>query len=60
MGAPLTCPLPHVVVERDSRADAERHLSLSPLQGERLGEGVCTLSLGRGWRVAPGEGINDA
>lgn len=40
MGGPLTCPLPHVVVERDSRVDAEFRLSLSPVQGERLGEGV--------------------
>ncbi len=49
---PLTCPLPRVanpfgasqnVGERDSRVDAELHLSLSPLEGERLGEGDLTV-----------------
>jgi len=37
---PLTCPLPHVVGERDSRMNAQPFLSLSPCKGERLGEGV--------------------
>gem|GEM_PF-2868101 len=39
MTRPLTCPLPHFVGERDSRGNATFHFSLSPLQGERLGEG---------------------
>jgi len=37
---PLTCPLPHFVVERDLRNHTRFYYSLSPFQGERLGEGV--------------------
>lgn len=35
---PLTCPLPHVVGERDSRRMSQPFLYLSPYKGERLGE----------------------
>ncbi len=35
---PLTCPLPHFMGKRDP--DEMFPLSLSPLQGERLGEGA--------------------